>query len=70
MVRVLTLAELNIFITLQPYKKLEQDLKIYGLSVGSLLFSGVSDINPFLQFIVLILTIVYTGINIYKIRKK
>jgi len=47
-----------------------QDLKIYGLSLASLLFSGVSDINPFLQFIVLILTIVYTGINIYKVRKK
>jgi hypothetical protein len=47
-----------------------QDLKIYGLSAASLLFSGVSDINPFLQFIVLILTIVYTGINIYKIKGK
>jgi len=34
------------------------------------LFSGWESINPFLQFIVLILTIVYTGININKVRKK
>lgn len=43
-----------------------QDLKIYGLNVGAMLFSLVKDFNPMLQTIVLALTIVYTSVNIYK----
>ena len=43
-----------------------QDLKIYGLNIGAMLFSVVNEINPILQTIVLILTIIYTSINIYK----
>ena len=43
-----------------------QDLKIYGLNIGAMLFSVVSEFNPVLQTMVLILTIIYTAINIYK----
>jgi len=44
------------------------DLKIYGLNITALFASSslASGINPLLQTIVLILTIIYTGINIYK----
>lgn len=44
------------------------DLKIYGLNITALFASSsmVDGINPLLQTIVLILTIIYTGINIYK----
>jgi len=44
------------------------DLKIYGLNFTALFASSTfaSGINPLLQTIVLILTIIYTGINIYK----
>lgn len=43
-----------------------QELKIYGINVGGFIFSLMPNINPMLQTIVLLLTIVYTGINIYK----
>jgi hypothetical protein len=43
-----------------------QDLKIYGLNIGAMLFSSVGQFNPILQTIVLTLTIIYTAINIYK----
>ena len=43
-----------------------QDLKIYGLSASAVLFSAVSEINPVLQTFVLILSLVYTAIGIYK----
>lgn len=44
------------------------DLKIYGLNFTALFASSplASGINPMLQTVVLILTIIYTGINIYK----
>lgn len=44
------------------------DLKIYGLNITALFASSgwVGGINPLLQTIVLLLTIIYTGINIYK----
>jgi len=44
------------------------DLKIYGLNITALFASSplVNGINPLLQTIVLLLTIIYTGINIYK----
>ena len=44
------------------------DLKIYGLNFTALFASSpfASGINPVLQTGVLILTIIYTSINIYK----
>lgn len=44
------------------------DLKIYGLNITALFASSplATGINPTLQTIVLLLTIIYTGINIYK----
>jgi len=43
------------------------DLKIYGLNITALFASSplVNGINPMLQTIVLLLTIIYTGINIF-----
>ncbi|QDP66419.1 MAG: hypothetical protein GOVbin15_8 [Prokaryotic dsDNA virus sp.] len=41
-----------------------QDLKIYGISVSGITFSFLPDINPTLQTVVLLLTIVYTLIGI------
>lgn len=43
-----------------------ENLKIYGLNVGGFLFSLMPNINPALQTIVLLLTIVYTVIKIYQ----
>jgi hypothetical protein len=43
-----------------------QDLKLYGLNIGAMLFSVVNEFNPILQTVVLILTIIYTAVNIYK----
>lgn len=44
------------------------DLKIYGLNITALFASSemAHGLNPVLQTIVLLLTIIYTGINIYK----
>lgn len=41
------------------------DLKIYGINVGAVVFSALPNINPTLQTIVLVMTIIYTGMNIY-----
>tara|TARA_A200000159_G_C7055513_1_gene228056 strand:+ start:309 stop:470 length:162 start_codon:yes stop_codon:yes gene_type:complete len=49
------------------------DLKIYGLNFTALFASSpmMTGINPMLQTIVLVLTIAYTGINIYfKLKNK
>mgnify|MGYP003144411062 CR=1 FL=1 len=43
-----------------------EDLKIFGLNVGALLFSVIPDLNPALQTVVLILTIIYTILMIIK----
>lgn len=43
-----------------------EDLKIFGLNVGALVFSVIPDLNPILQTIVLILTIAYTILMIIK----
>jgi len=43
-----------------------QDLRIYGLNIGALIFSAMPNINTQLQTVVLILTIVYTLTKIYK----
>jgi hypothetical protein len=41
------------------------DLKIYGINVGAVAFSALPNINPTLQTVVLVMTIIYTGMNIY-----
>ncbi len=41
-----------------------QDLRIYGISLGGFTFSRMPDINPLLQTVVLVLTIIYTIIGI------
>tara|TARA_E500000178_G_scaffold324672_1_gene351290 strand:+ start:87 stop:233 length:147 start_codon:yes stop_codon:yes gene_type:complete len=46
------------------------DLKIYGISVSGITFSFLPDINPILQTVVLVLTIVYTIIGITQKLKK
>ncbi len=43
-----------------------QDLKIYGLNLGAIVFSTVPNINAQLQTVVLVLTIIYTLTKIYK----
>jgi len=43
-----------------------QDLKIYGLNLGAIIFSTMPHINAQLQTVVLILTIIYTLTKIYK----
>ena len=44
------------------------DFKIYSINLTALFASSslASGLNPMLQTIVLLLTIIYTGINIYK----
>jgi len=42
-----------------------ENLKIYGLNIGALAFS-LTQINPLLQTVVLLLTIGYTATKIYK----
>ena len=42
-----------------------ENLKIYGLNIGALAFS-LTEINPLLQTVVLLLTIGYTVTKIYK----
>jgi len=42
-----------------------EDLRIYGFNAIALAFS-VSSINPYLQFLSLVLAIGYTVISIYK----
>ena len=44
-----------------------QDLRIYGLNIGAIIFSAISDINPVLQTVVLGLTIIYTSIKIHNL---
>lgn len=46
------------------------DLKIYGLNIFAIVASLITEINPVLQTLVLILTIVYTSINIFKKLKR
>lgn len=42
------------------------NVRIYGVNIFAILFSGIQEINPYLQTIVLILTIIYTSIQIIK----
>ncbi len=46
-----------------------EDLKIYGLAMFALATS-ISSANPMLQTVVLLLSILYTAIGIYKRLKK
>ncbi len=46
------------------------DIRILAVSTGALLVSSVSEIEPALKLTVLILSIVYTLIGIYKRLKK
>ena len=43
-----------------------EDLKIYGVSIGAVLLTSVNAINPYLQTIVLLTSIVYTVSKTYK----
>tara|TARA_B100000965_G_C19530628_1_gene730929 strand:+ start:110 stop:277 length:168 start_codon:yes stop_codon:yes gene_type:complete len=40
--------------------------KVFAVNLGALIFSSIDGINSFLQTIVLLLTIGYTGLLIYK----
>ena len=43
-----------------------QDLRVYAFSISSLLISGIEEVNTYVQFVVLILTAIYTTIQIIK----
>jgi uncharacterized membrane protein len=43
-----------------------EDLRIYGLNLGAIVFSAMPNINTQLQTVVLLLTIIYTATKIYK----
>ena len=45
---------------------IEQDLKIFGVNIGAVIFSIIPEINTALQTVVLTLSIVYTILMIYK----
>lgn len=45
------------------------DLKIYGINMGAI-FLSLSDVNPILQTLVLVATLIYTVINISQKLKK
>jgi len=47
-----------------------QDLKIFGINVGAMIFSIVPEINTILQTIVLLLSIGYTILMIIKKSKE
>ena len=42
------------------------ELKIFGLNIGALLVSVMPNLNPILQTVVLLLTIIYTVLMIIK----
>jgi hypothetical protein len=45
------------------------DFKIYGINMGAI-FLSLSDVNPILQTLVLVATLIYTVINITQKLKK
>tara|TARA_R100000935_G_scaffold48431_1_gene72932 strand:+ start:79 stop:228 length:150 start_codon:yes stop_codon:yes gene_type:complete len=47
-----------------------QDLKIFGINVGAMIFSIIPEINTILQTIVLLLSIGYTILMIIKKSKE
>jgi len=42
------------------------NVRTYGANFFAILFSGIEDVNPYLQSVVLVLTIIYTCIQIIK----
>jgi hypothetical protein len=49
---------------------IEQDLKIFGINVGAMIFSVIPEINTVLQTVVLLLSIGYTILMIIKKSKE
>jgi len=49
---------------------IEQDLKIFGINVGAMIFSVIPEINTILQTVVLLLSIGYTILMILKKSKE
>jgi hypothetical protein len=49
---------------------IEQDLKIFGINVGAMIFSVIPEINTVLQTVVLLLSIGYTILMIIKKTKE
>jgi len=49
---------------------IEQDLRIFGLNIGAILFSIMPEMNSILQTIVLLLSIAYTVLMIIKKSKE
>jgi len=47
-----------------------EDLKIYGLAFVSLIIGGIQSINPWIQFMVLVLTVVSLVVKIKKDLKR
>ena len=43
-----------------------EDLKIYGLNIGAIFVSVIDNINPYLQTVVMVTSIAYTLIKMYK----
>ena len=43
-----------------------EDLKIYGINLGAIFISFLNSINPFLQTLVMVTSIAYTLLKIYK----
>jgi len=43
-----------------------EDLKIYGLNIGAIFISVIDNINPYLQTIVMVTSISYTLLKMYK----
>jgi len=46
------------------------DLKIYGLAFVSLVIGGIQSINPWIQFMILVLTVISLIVKINKDLKK
>ena len=49
---------------------IEQDLKIFGINVGAMIFSVIPEINTVLRTVVLLLSIGYTILMILKKSKE
>lgn len=47
-----------------------ENFRVYGLNFGAIIFSAIPSINENLQTVVLILTIIWTGLQIIKSLKK
>ena len=43
-----------------------ENFRVYGLNFGAIIFSAIPNINENLQTVVLILTIIWTAIQIFK----